>query len=922
MPATATAEPRLWGRHSECRRLDTLIENARKGTSGTLVVRGEAGIGKSVLLDYLLSHAGGCRLVRVAGVESEMELAFAALHQLCGPFLRELGRLPEPQRVALAIAFGLEDGPPPDRFLVGLATLTLLADVAEAQPLVCLVDDVQWLDRASAQVLGFVARRLAAEAVVVIFAVREPWETTDLAGLAEMAVGPLRDVDAHALLAAAIPGRVDLPVRERIVAEAHGNPLALLELPRAWTPAALAGGFGLPDGGTVSAKIEEGYRRRLAPLPEATRKLLLLAAADPVGDPRVIQAAADELGIPSNAAEPAATAGLIDDPAEVRFRHPMVRTVVYHDGALADRRAVHASLAKATDPAADPDRRAWHLAAAAVGPDESVALELERSAGRAQSRGGVAAAATFLQRAADLTGDSAQRVERLLAAADASFIAGALDAVQRLVATLETYPLDAFQRARIALLRGQVALVLGYGSDAPPLLLDAARQLEPLDPELARRAYLMAYGSAYAAAHLAPAGVLLEICRGAEGLPAAPNPPPLDLLLEGLARMHTDGRAVAIPILQRAARALTGLSPEDVVRWGWLAAAAGDVVWDSDAYITIGERQVQIVRDAGALAHLPVHLSIVAQGRVRHGEFADAQVLAAESDSVAAATGSGLPPFTALRLLPLQGNEPEASALIESTIAMGNAGGAGLAVRIAQWSAAILSNSLGRYEEAAAAARQVSATDTDPYPSMWALPELVEAAVRSGDVGSAQKAVERLAETTEPAGTDYGLGMLARSRALLAPDETAEAFYREGIERLGRTRVRPDLARAQLLYGEWLRRKGRRIDAREALRTAYNEFVSIGMEAFAERARRELVATGETVHKRSVDARNELTPQELQIARLASEGLTNPEIAAQLFLSRRTVEWHLRKVFDKLEITSRRELGVALGRLGRPSKRS
>jgi DNA-binding CsgD family transcriptional regulator len=906
----------------ECRRLDALILGARNGTSATLVVRGEPGIGKSVLLDYLLTHAGGCRLVRVAGVESEMELAFAALHQLCAPFMRELNRLPDPQRVALATAFGLEAGPPPDRFLVGLATLSLLADVAEVQPLVCLVDDVQWIDRASVQVLGFVARRLAAEGIVIIFAVREPWEETDLAGVAELTVGPLRDVDARALLAAAIPGRVDAPVRERIVAEAHGNPLALLELPRAWTPAALAGGFGLPDGATVSAKIEEAFRRRLAPLPPATKRLLLLAAADPVGDPHLIQAAAQRLGIPPDAAEPAAIAGLIDDPARVRFRHPIVRTVVYHEAPLAERRVVHASLAEVTDPIADPDRRAWHLAAAAIGPDEAVALELERSAGRAQSRGGVAAAAAFLQRAADLTSNPAQRVERLLAAAQVNFVAGALDAVQRVVATAEAYQLDAFQRARIALLRGQVAIVLGYGSDAPPLLLDAARQLETLDPELARRAYLTAYGAAFASAHLTPPDVLLAICRGAEGLTPASVTLPLDLLLEGLARMHTDGRTVAIPILQGAAEALTRLAPEDVVRWGWLAPAAGDVSWDPDAYTAITERQTRILREAGALAELPVHLQTLAQGRVRHGEFADARILIAESERVAAATGSQLPPFATLRLLSLEGREPEASTLIEGMVAMGEAVGAGLAVRFAQWSAAILYNSLGRYEEAAAAARQVTATDIDPYPSMWALPELAEAAVRSGDFEAARNAAARLAETTEPTGTDYGLGMLARSCALVAQREPpAEAFYLEAIERLGRTRVRPDLARAQLLYGEWLRREGRRIDARAALRTAYEQFVAIGMEAFAHRARRELVATGETVQKRSVDARDELTPQELQIARLASEGLTNPEIAAQLFLSRRTVEWHLRKVFNKLDIESRRGIGAALARRGRAPAR-
>jgi DNA-binding CsgD family transcriptional regulator/tetratricopeptide (TPR) repeat protein len=920
MVLSATPPPRgvIVDRDAECAQLDGLLDHVRDGASAAIVVRGEAGVGKTALVEYARRSASGFRVVRAAGVESEMELPFAALHQLCASMLDELDRLPEPQREALSTAFGLRDGPPPNRFLVGLAVLSLLSDVAEKRPLVCLVDDAQWLDRASAQVLGFAARRMTAEAVVIIFAVREPSEGNDLNGLADMTVGPLGVDHARELLAIAMPGRLDEAIRDRILAEAQGNPLALLELPRAWTPAAFNAGFGLGSATSVSERIEEGFRRRAAPLPEESRRLMLLAAADPVGDPRLVWAAADRLGIPVGGATPAREAGLLDIGTHVRFLHPMVRTVIYQDAAPSERRIVHAALAEATDPDADPDRRAWHRAQAAAGLDDEVALELEQSAERARGRGGIAAAAAFLRRAVELTKDPARRSERALVAAHLSYVAGAFDAVEHLLGAAEAYPLDGFQRARAALLRGQLAVVSGYGRDAPPLLLEAARQLEPFDDELARGAYLSAYGAAYAAAHLAPPDTFLEICRAAQKFAAGRGTPQaLDLLLEGLSRMHTDGRAVAVPILQRAAVALAELPPDDVVLWGWLAGPPTHVVWDSDAATAIFERQAKIVRDAGALAELPIHLQALALDRAWTGAFQDADLLIAESNSVAAAIGSQLPPFAALRLRSLQGRELEAVGLIEATTRMAEAVGAGLAVIVARWAAAVLYNGLARYKDALAAARSVPANDVDAYPSMWVLPELIEASVRVGESGLARTAVQRLTEMTQPAGTDFGLGIEARSRALVTEGAAAEGLYREAIERLSRTHLRPELGRAQLVYGEWLRRESRRVDAREQLRAAYDLFVSIGMGAFAERARRELVATGETVRKRSVETQDQLTPQELQIARLASDGQTNAEIGAQLFLSRRTVEWHLRKVFDKLEIRSRRELATALGRQGK-----
>jgi DNA-binding CsgD family transcriptional regulator len=897
----------LHGRVSERALLDDVISAVRAGDSRTLLVHGEPGIGKTALLDYVVRSAPDMRLLRAVGVESEMELAFASLHQLCAPLLAAADRLPPPQRDALRIAFGLLTGRAPDRFLVGLAILSLLSEASDKGPLLCVVDDAQWLDDVSATILLFVARRLVAEPVGLLFAAREP--VADLDGLPALEVLGLANRDARALLLTAVKVPLDEHIRDRIVAEARGNPLALLELPSGASGTQFAGGLGLLDTPRqpLPTRLEASFRRRAEALPAGARLLLLVAAAEPVGDPLVLWRAARRLGIEPAAAD--ATDGLLTIAGSVRFRHPLVRSAVYRSAREEQRRSVHLALAEATDPDVDPDRRAWHLAAAAAGPDEAVAQDLECSAGRATARGGVAAAAAFLQRALALTADPGRRPERTLAAAEASFQAGAFDAVQRLLDASESLPLDGFQSARALLLRGELALVLDYGDDAAPLLLQAARRLEAFDIELTRRAYLSAYGSAMSAAHLGQAGVFLEICRAIEDLRAGSGP--ADLLLEGLARMHTDGRAVAMPILRRAAKAVAGLPAEDVLRWGWLAPMATHVTWDSDGATAIYERQARIVREAGALAELPVYLSSLALDRAWNGDLVQARLLIAESEAVAAATGSQLPPFAALRLHSLEGDEATASALIEGTIEQAAARGQGEAMRVAQWAAAVLYNGLGRYEQAASAARQVTVTDIDPYPYMWALQELVEAATRVGETDLARGALDRLVEVTQPAGTDWALATQARSRALLAHGNGAEQAYTEAIERFGRTGLRPELARAHLLYGEWLRRDDRRVAAREQLRTAYDMLAAIGMEAFAERARRELAATGETVRRRGPDARDELTSQEEQIARLARDGLSNAEIAGQLFLSPRTVEWHLRKVYAKLG-TSRQGLWRAL----------
>jgi DNA-binding CsgD family transcriptional regulator/tetratricopeptide (TPR) repeat protein len=903
---------RLLGRRSECEALDRLLTDALAGRSRVIIVRGEAGVGKSALLRYLSEQVAGWQVATAVGVESEMELAYSGLHQLCGPMLDRLDRLPVPQREALATVFGQSTGPPPDRFLVGLAALTLFADVAEEQPLVCIIDDAQWLDRASAQILGFVARRLLAERIALVCATRTGIGDEVLAGLPELTVHGLGDSDARALLLENVYGPLDAAVCDQIVTESHGNPLALLEFPRSWRAADLAGGFGLPDSQPVVSKIEQSYVRRLRVLPSETQLLVLAAAAEPLGDPLLLHRAVETLGVDMAAADPAADAGLLGIGGRVEFAHPLVRSAAYRSAASEDRHRVHRALAEATDPETDPDRRAWHRARATPGPGEEVAAELERSAGRAQARGGVAAAAAFLQRAVALTVDPQRRAERALAAAQATFQAGGFDAALGLVATAEAGALDEFQRARVDLLRGDVAFASGAVSDAPPLLLKAARRLEPVDLELARQTYLTAWAAASVAGDLGGSGVLPEICRAVQALlPRPGGSRPLDLLLDGLALLTTDGHAVATPTLQRAATALLDIPLEDVLRWGWVAMAASNAVWDNDGARAISARQVQLVRDAGALAGLPLHLSALGISNAWIGDFAGAASNIAEADSVAAATGSRFFPWALLRLRALQGREGEASAVIASAIEQAAGGSLG-AVIWAHWAAAVLYNGLARYEEAMASARQSTSNTFELWVSVWALPELVEGAARAGDTELARDALDRLVETTQPCGTDDARGIEARCRALLSDGAAAEELYRESIDSLSRTQLRPELARAHLLYGEWLRREGRRVGAREQLRTAYDLCVAIGMEAFGDRARRELLATGERVRKRGADTRDELTPQEEQIARLARDGFSNPEIGAQLFISARTVEWHLGKVFTKLRISSRRELRAAL----------
>ncbi|HEX3362994.1 MAG TPA: AAA family ATPase [Solirubrobacterales bacterium] len=913
---TSATTDRLLGRRGEREALDRLLDGAREERGAVLVLHGEAGVGKTRLLEYAAEAAEDFRTVRISGVEGEMELPFAAVQQLVAPFAELTEHLPGPQREALDVAFGVSGGPPPDRFLVGLATLGVLSEAAEEQPLLALVDDAQWLDDSSAQALAFVARRLAAERIVLLFASRRPGDLFD--GLPQLEVGPLARADSRALLESALPTRLDEHVLDRIVLETRGNPLALLELPRGLTPIQLAGGFGLPATKTMPANIEESFTRRLAALPDDARRFLLLAAADSVGDPALLWRAAQELGIAESAVDSLETVGLLEVGPRVVFRHPLVRSAVYGRAGTEERSAIHRALARATDPQIDPDRRAWHLGQATSMPDEDVAAELERSAGRAQARGGLAAGAAFLARAADLTPEARRRSQRLLAAAGAKRNAGDLDGALGLLAGLDQGALDELGGGRARLLEAQIALEQRRAVDAGRLFLGAATRLQEIDPLLARDAFLEALGGALTN-DVAVDGGPLVVAAAAR---AAPPPPGeegcVEVLLHAYANRLLDGYASAAPLYARALGTVLASDPpgDDVGRWLSLSSARDRNVlslelWDEEALHVLAARQVQLARDAGALGHLEFALSFLARSHIAAGELAAAATLLDEAARVAEATGNSKLVNAPVVLAAWRGEEPEAAGLIDANSAA--------AIR-RRWTSndyarAVLYNGLGRYEEARDAAWEAMRPDPIGYGT-FLIPELAEAASRTGDGDLLDYAVGWLGERTDVIESPWAEGIAARVRALASEGDEAEGLHRRSIEHLSGTRLRLELARSRLLYGEWLRRERRRVDAREQLRAAFEAFDDMGARAFAGRAERELMATWERARRRTVETIDDLTPQEAQIARLAAGETTNREIAAQLFISPSTVEYHLRKVFRKLDVRSRTQLAGRLEERG------
>jgi len=907
----------LTGRAAERRQLQERADALRAGAGGAFVVRGEPGVGKTALLDEVVPT--DLRVLRMAAVEVEQDLPFAALHQLCRPLHTHLDRLPEGQREALRTAFGVSSGPKPDRSIVGLAVLGLLRDAAQSAPLMCVVDNAQWLDDASAGALAFAGQRLHGEPVLLVFAGRAV--PVGLRGLTELIVGGLSPEAARSLLDSVVPWPLDDRVRSRIVAETRGNPSAILEL-RASSAEELAGGFGLPARRQAVGFDEQRCRQQIEALPARTRLVLVLAAAEPLGDAPLTWRAAAALGLTPEDAVPAQDAGLIELGDGVAFRHPQIRSTAYRYASASDQQGVHAALAQATDATAEPDRWAWHRSHAVAGLDAGIAGELERWADRARERGGLAAAAAFLQRSVELTEDPGARGVRALAAARAKRLAGAPDIALRLAAAAKDGPLDDLGRADVERLRAEIAFSRVRGDSAAVSLFRVAKLLQPLDSRLAREAQLDALWAARFAGRLARGVTLREVGRAAlASWPDEPEARASDHLLLGAATAAVDGYVAAVPTLRAATAALSAaeVRPEEDLPWLQHATIAALDLWDDEAFARFGARHAQAGLAAGAVAVVPVALSAVVVAHLFAGRLDDAAQVIDEIHNLtdAAAAAGTVPLYGPVLLAAWRGRAAEATALIDESLAQATARGEGVAIASAHYARAVLCNGLGRYAEALAASVAGELPDEEGFATAnLCLVELIEAAVRTGSTDRAEQAVQRLAVMANASGTEWALGNLARCRALVTSGPAADVLYAEALEHLGRTTIRTQLARTHLLYGEWLRRENRRVDARGQLRTAHDMFTEMGLEAYAERANRELLATGETVSKRTVDAAHGLTAQEAEIARLAGEGLTNPEIAGQLYISARTVEWHLRKVFAKVGVTSRKGLSAALPDVG------
>jgi DNA-binding CsgD family transcriptional regulator/DNA-binding MarR family transcriptional regulator len=905
------AERALRGRAFELAALEHLLDATRAGHGGTLVLQGEAGIGKTALLQFANNHATGFRLLRAEGAEFEMELPFAALHQLCLPVLERLEYLPEPHRDALTAAFGLRSASAPDPFMVGAGLTSLLSDVANEGPLLCVLDDAQWLDQASARALAFAARRIDGERVAMLFSRRDASPGDALQGLPCLELGGMDEDDARELLASEVHVALDVDVVDRIIDEARGNPLALLELPRGGRPADLAGAFALSHRQTVSATIEASFRRRIEQLPLRSRRLLLLAAAEPLGHLPSLREAAERLGLDLKSAASAEADGLIELGRQVRFRHPLARSAVYLAATPAERREAHLALGETTDPELDFDRRSWHLALASAGPDEAVAQDLERSADRANARGGVAAAAAFLELAAQLTPGQARAATRALGAARAKFEAGDHDAASRLLTVTERHSQDGLELATVGALRARAEFQTTRSEAAAARLLRAAVRIASLDEAQARETFMQAFAAAMYVGRFSSAGGMTEVAEAVrESVRVPSHASPIELLLAALTAQELDGYVLAAPALRRAVDAFAAEADPApaTLEWMWMAAILATDLWDEEAWRTLSERQVQRTRHAGLLGALPGALRFRALAHTMAGELADAAVLVAEAHAIERGAGGPNLLYADAALVAWRGERKRSLSLLESGRREATSRGEGRALSVLEYSNAVLLNGLGHYDAALAAARRVCDCDELGIRA-FASVELIEAAVYAGNPEFAVEELDRLSARAAASGTDWAVGVQLRSRALLCGEpDAADGLFLGAIERLERTAIRTQLARAHLVYGEWLRRASRRRDARAHLTAAHDMLTSMGAGAFAARAARELRAIGQRARARTPGTVDELTVQELQVAQLVATGATNKEAASELFVSARTIDAHLRSVFRKLNVTSRRQL--------------
>ena len=908
--------PGLVGRRAEVTAIDDLIANVRQGSSGVLVVRGDVGMGKTALVEYAAASAPDFQVARTVGIESEMELGFAGLHQLVRGFEKRLDQLPPPQRDALRCGFGIIQAPRPDRFLVGLATLTLLAEAATERPVLCLVDDAQWLDSVSAEVLGFVARRLLADRIAIVFAARsEGAEVAALRGLPTLNLRGVTPAEAHELLSSSVRGPIDAHVADRIVETAAGNPMVILEVASDLTAAQLEGKARLPEPLPVSAHLQEIFQRRVESLSASARLMLLLAAADPSSDALLLMRAAERLGLGARAVDELEQQRLLRVDTRVEFRHPVIRSAAYHGAPHRRHKQVHEALAAASDPATDPDRRAWHRAAAILGQDDEVATELETAADRARARGGMGAAAALLERSAELTSDSRQRADRLLTAAETELSAGDVAKTEALLTLVGPQVAGTRANARSTRLQAMIDYARGRLGDVPSLLVRAARAFAPIDTTQATQTLLEGIQAAVYSGRFAgdwDAGSVAMVAR--DLTPSRGDETSIaDALLAGFTSLYVDSRASATPHFRAALESLQddGQPTLDRLRWFMLGCLAASEMWDDRAQHALAKQWVALARETGALIALPVALNYLGWYEVMEGRPRAAAGVLVEGSEIAKATGNaGIVGDSGagilLRLVWL-GEEAAARAAAEAMLQDGMQRRQGAGVTHAKSALTVLELSLRNYEAAFGCGRDVFEEDL-LYLGSLVLPDLVEAAVRAGQPGVAKTAVERLRERAAAGGSDWALGVLARAEALVAADDEAEAFYESSLRHLEQSRIAPDLARSHLVFGEWLRRQGRRKDARGHLREAHEAFESMGASLFAERARIELNATGEHARKRGYDNLDRLTPQEAQIGRLAGEGARNQEIAAQLFISPATVEYHLTKVFRKLGVSSRTQL--------------